>query len=267
MTAAIRNIIAVASGKGGVGKTTVAVNLAVALAREGAKVGLMDADITGPNVPIMIGARTLPPLSEGRLVPAEAFGVKVISMAFLVKEGDAVIWRGPMLHHAINKFLKEVEWGELDYLIVDLPPGTSDAQISLSQAVALTGALVVTTPQEVSLLDVRKAIAMFEKVKVPILGIVENMAAFVCPHCGKETEIFSRGGGARAASELKIPFLGEIPLLPEVRAGSDSGKPIVISHPESPAARALSEIARKLTAEIQTRAAQAPAQGKSAWSV
>ncbi len=255
MTPGIRNVIAVASGKGGVGKTTVAVNVAVALAREGARVGLMDADITGPNVPIMIGAGSLPPLREGRLVPAEAFGVKVISMAFLVKEGEAVIWRGPMLHHAINKFLKEVEWGELDYLIVDLPPGTSDAQISLSQAVALTGALVVTTPQEVSLLDVRKAIAMFEKVKVPILGIVENMATFVCPHCGQATDIFSRGGGARAASELKIPFLGEVPLLPEVRAGSDSGKPIVVTHPDSPAARAFFTVAGKLKAQVDAPAA------------
>lgn len=251
----IRNVIAVASGKGGVGKTTVAVNVAVALAKEGVKVGLMDADITGPNVPIMMGTKGLPPLEQGQLVPAESFGVKVMSMGFLVKEGEAVIWRGPMLHHAINKFLKEVRWGELDYLIVDLPPGTSDPQLTLSQAVPLTGALVVTTPQGVSLLDVRKAIAMFEKVKVPILGIVENMATFVCPQCGKATDIFSRGGGARTASELKIPFLGEIPLVPEIRAGSDSGQPLVVTQPDSPAAQAFFAVAKKLAAQIDAPAA------------
>lgn len=248
--AGVRNVVAVASGKGGVGKTTVSVNIAVALAKEGAKVGLMDADIYGPNVPLMMGLNRLPPLQEGKIVPAENFGVKVMSMGFLVRQEEAVIWRGPMLHGAINKFLKEVLWGEMDYLIVDLPPTTGDVPLSLAQAIPLTGALIVTTPQDVALLDARKAIAMFEKVKVPILGVVENMSGFLCPHCHQSTDIFSKGGGARAAESLKIPFLGEIPLIPEVRIGADSGHPVVLTDPENPASQALVQAAKRLAAQV-----------------
>lgn len=263
----VRNVVAVASGKGGVGKTTVSVNIAVALAQRGARVGLMDADIYGPNVPLMIGLGVLPPLKEGKIVPAENFGVKVMSMGFLVKADEAVIWRGPMLHGAVNKFLKEVVWGELDYLIVDLAPGTGDIQLSLSQSIPLTGALIVTTPQDVALLDVGKSIAMFEKVKVPILGVVENMSSFVCPHCGKPTEIFDKGGGQRAAQERKIPFLGQIPLMPEVRVGSDTGHPVVLTHPASPAAQALTEAAKRLAAQVSILAAQEADRMKAVWKV
>ncbi len=263
----VRNVVAVASGKGGVGKTTVSVNLAVALARDGARVGLMDADIYGPNVPLMMGLDQLPPMKDGKIVPAENFGVKVMSMGFLLKSSEAVIWRGPMLHGAVNKFLKEVLWGELDYLVVDLPPGTGDVQLSLAQVISMSGALVVTTPQDVALQDVQRAISMFEKVKIPILGVVENMSNFVCPHCGKATEIFDRGGGARAAEALKVPFLGEIPLVPEVRAGSDSGHPIVLTHPESPAAVALLQASRKLAAQLSILAAREEESSKVAWKV
>ena len=263
----VRNVIAIASGKGGVGKTTVSVNIAVALAKEGAKVGLMDADIYGPNVPLMMGSTSLPPLKEQKIVPAENFGVKVMSMGFLVKPEEAVIWRGPMLHGAVNKFLKEVLWGDLDYLIVDLPPGTGDVQLSLSQVIPLTGALIVTTPQDVALLDVRKSIAMFEKVKVPILGVVENMSTFICPHCGSSTDIFDKGGGVRAAEQLNIPFLGEIPLVPEVRIGSDTGHPIVLTHPESPAAQTLVQSAKRLAAQVSILAVREAQHLKSVWKI
>ena len=265
--AKVRTVVAIASGKGGVGKTTVAVNLACALSRQGARVGLLDADITGPNVPLMMGLSALPALKDHQIVPAENFGVKVVSMGFLVKPGEAVIWRGPMLHGAINKFLKEVLWGELDYLLVDLPPGTSDAQLSLSQAIPLTGALIVTTPQDVALLDVGKSIAMFEKVKVPLLGLVENMSTFVCSHCGHATEIFDKGGGRRAAEGLKIPFLGEIPLVPEVRAGGDTGHPVVLTQPDSPAGRAFTEGARQLAAQIILRTDQEAGKTGTVWKV
>ncbi|PIQ81522.1 MAG: ATP-binding protein [Candidatus Omnitrophica bacterium CG11_big_fil_rev_8_21_14_0_20_64_10] len=260
----VRQVVAVASGKGGVGKTTVSVNLAAALARMGLKVGLIDADITGPNVPLMMGLKELPPLKGGRIVPAENFGVKVVSMGFLVGPEEAVIWRGPMLHGAVNKFLKEVEWGPLDLLLVDLPPGTSDIQLSLSQAVPLAGAVVVTTPQDVALLDVRKAIGMFEKVRVPILGLLENMSAFICPHCGEATEIFAAGGGAQAAESRHIPFLGSIPLAPEVRQGGDRGRPIVLAEPQSPAGRAFDQAAKRLTQELKRLTPAAP---KTAWKL
>ncbi len=263
----VRNVVAVASGKGGVGKTTVSVNIAVALAQAGAKVGLMDADIYGPNVPLMMGLSALPAMRGGRIVPAENFGVKVMSMGFLVKPGEAVIWRGPMLHGAVNKFLKEVEWGDLDYLITDLPPGTGDVQLSLSQVIALSGALIVTTPQEVALQDVTKGIAMFRKVNVPILGLIENMSTFVCPHCQKPTEIFAKGGGGRAAEQMKIPFLGEIPLQPEVRSGSDTGHPVVLTHPDSAAARALAEAARLLAAQVSILAARQEQGAGTVWKV
>ncbi len=263
----VRNVIAIGSGKGGVGKTTVSVNIAAALAKEGAKVGLMDADIYGPNVPLMMGLDRLPPLQDGKIAPAENFGVKVVSMGFLIPQNDAVVWRGPMLHGAVNKFLKEVVWGDLDYLVIDLPPGTGDVQLSLTQSIPLSGALIVTTPQDVALQDVRRSISMFEKVKVPILGVVENMSGFVCSHCGKETEIFDKGGGVRAAELLKLPFLGEIPLVTEVRVGADSGHPIVLTHPDSPAAQALIQVARKLAAQVSILAQQEGEKFQSVWKV
>ncbi len=265
--AGVRNVVAIASGKGGVGKTTLSVNLAAALALEGASVGLMDADIYGPNVPLMMGLKQLPPMKDGKIVPAENFGVKVMSMGFLIREQDAVVWRGPMLHGAVNKFLKEVLWDDLDYLLVDLPPGTGDVQLSLSQSIPLSGALIVTTPQDVALQDVRRSIAMFEKVKVPLLGVVENMSTFICPHCSKPTDIFSKGGGVQAAEALKIPFLGEVPLMTEVREGADEGHPIVLTHPDSPAARALREIARKLAAQVSILTAKEQERFKTEWKV
>ncbi|MBI4550226.1 MAG: Mrp/NBP35 family ATP-binding protein [Candidatus Omnitrophica bacterium] len=248
--AGIRNIVAVASGKGGVGKSTLSVNLAVALARTGARVGLMDADIYGPNIPLMVGLSAKPKTDGKKIIPPENYGIKVISMGFLVPEDQAVIWRGPMLHGAIQQFLGDVAWGELDYLLVDLPPGTGDVQLSLSQTVPMTGALMVTTPQAVSLQDVRKGIAMFQKVRVPILGLVENMSYFICPHCSDRTEIFSHGGGKRAAESLGIPFLGELPLDPAVREGGDAGKPVVAADPASPVAVKFLEIAESLAQQI-----------------
>src|SRR3989338_2641999 len=245
----IKSVVAVGSGKGGVGKTTVSVNMAVALARDGARVGLMDADVYGPNVPLMLGVRQLPPMSGEQLVPAEAHGIKVISMGFLLKDDEPVIWRGPMLHGVVQKFLKEVTWGELDYLIVDLPPGTGDVQLTLSQSIPLTGAVIVTTPQDVALMDVRRAIAMFRKVQVPILGIVENMSTFVCPSCRTQTPIFRQGGGRAAAEQLRVPFLGAIPLVPSVCQAGDSGRPIVAAEPESVPAQALTAAARQLAGQ------------------
>ena len=249
----IKNVIAVASGKGGVGKSTVCVNLAVALSQTGARVGLMDADIYGPNVPLMMG---IPPdekpgiTPDEKLIPIEKFGLKVISMGLLVPPEAPMVWRGPMLHSAVTQFLKKVEWGELDYLLVDLPPGTGDVQLSLVQTVTVTGAVIVTTPQEVALLDVRKGIAMFQKTNVPILGIVENMSAFICPHCEKETPIFSQGGGKTAAEKLGVPFLGEIPIDPRIREGGDTGDPMVLTHPSSPAALQFLSVAGVLAQQV-----------------
>ena len=259
--------MAVASGKGGVGKSTVSVNLAVALAQAGERVGLMDADVYGPNVPLMMGLSELPPMKEGKIVPAENFGVKVMSMGFLVKPSEAVIWRGPMLHGAINKFLKEVLWGDLDILLVDLPPGTGDVQLSLCQTIAMTGAVIVTTPQDVALLDAVRAIRMLEKVKVPILGVLENMSGFVCPHCGQETEIFDKGGGARAAEQMKMDFLGAIPLVPQVRSGGDTGHPVVLTDPESPVGKAFHEAARALAERVRVASAGEEERFKSVWKV
>jgi len=253
----VRSVIAVSSGKGGVGKTTVSVNTAVALAKSGARVGLMDADIYGPNVPLMMGLKRLPPTQDQKIIPAENFGVGVVSMGFLLEPDDPVIWRGPMLHGAVNQFLREVRWGDLDYLLVDLPPGTGDVQLSLTQLIPLTGALVVTTPQDVALLDVRKSIAMFEKVSVPVLGLVENMSGFVCPHCQKSSDLFAQGGGRRMAETLKLPFLGAVPLVAEVRLGGDAGSPVVVAHPDISAAQALVSVAQKLAAQTSIAAAQA----------
>ena len=252
----VKHIIAVASGKGGVGKSTVSANVSVALAQTGTKVGLMDADIYGPNIPMMMGVPE-PPEKEGdKIKPAEAHGVKVMSMGFFVPEETAIVWRGPMVHTAIQQFFRDVLWGELDYLLVDLPPGTGDAQLSLSQIVPLTGVVTVTTPQEVALYDVRKGLMMFKKVNVPLLGVIENMSFFVCGHCGERTEIFSFAGGERAAQKFEIPFLGRIPLDPAIREGGDAGMPIVASVPDSPltlafqgAAEALQTRVRELTSE------------------
>ncbi len=252
----VKHIIAVASGKGGVGKSTVSANLSVALAQTGVKVGLMDADIYGPNIPMMMGGPE-PPEKEGdKIKPAEAHGVKVMSMGFFVPEETAIVWRGPMVHTAIQQFFRDVLWGELEYLLVDLPPGTGDAQLSLSQIVPLTGVVTVTTPQEVALYDVRKGLMMFKKVNVPLLGVIENMSFFVCGHCGERTEIFSFAGGERAAQKFDIPFLGRIPLDPAIREGGDAGRPIVAAVPDSPltlafqgAAEALQKRVRELTIE------------------
>lgn len=248
----VKHIIAVSSGKGGVGKSTVAANLAVALALSGAKVGLMDADVYGPNIPMMMGAPTPPVQEDGKIKPAESHGVKLISMGYFVPEETAVVWRGPMIHTAIQQFFRDVLWGELDYLLIDLPPGTGDAPLTLSQLVPMCGAIAVTTPQEVALHDVRKGLMMFQKVNVPILGIIENMSYFVCGHCGERTEIFSSGGGERAAEKLGVPFLGRIPIDPAIRVGGDTGMPIVVAEPASPQAKAFKEIAAAFVARINT---------------
>jgi ATP-binding protein involved in chromosome partitioning len=246
----VKHVIAVSSGKGGVGKSTVAANLACALAITGAKVGLMDADLYGPNIPMMMGSTAGPEQKDGKIVPVQTHGVKLISMAFLVPEEAPLVWRGPMVHQYLQAFFRDVLWGELDYLLIDLPPGTGDVQLSLSQMVPLAGAITVTTPQEVSLYDVRKGMAMFQKVNVPLLGIIENMSFFLCGHCGERTEIFSHGGGERAASKLGVPFLGHIPIDPAIREGGDSGHPIVVANPASPQAAAFRAIATKLVDEL-----------------
>jgi ATP-binding protein involved in chromosome partitioning len=257
----VKNIIAVASGKGGVGKSTVSVNLAVALAQSGAKVGLLDADITGPNIPMMLGVEGQPKASESnKIVPLERHGVKCISIQFFVPEGQPIVWRGPLVGGAIQQFLRDVDWGDLDYLVIDLPPGTSDAQLTLAQAVPLSGAVLVTTPQEVSLADVAKALAMFKRLSVPILGLVENMTAFICPHCGEATEIFGRGGGERFAAEHQLDFLGGVPLDITVRQGGDVGVPAVAQREPGPAARALTAVAGAVAARMSVRAAAAEAQ-------
>lgn len=240
----VKNVIAVTSGKGGVGKSTCAVNIAAALAQAGAKVGLLDADVYGPNVPIMLGLEGKPqPSAEGKIGPKEAHGLKTMSIGYLVEDGQPVMWRGPMLHKALEQFLKDVAWGPLDYLLVDMPPGTGDAQISLAQLVPLTGAVVVTMPQEVSLTDVRRAIAMCQQVKCEILGVVENMSG----------DIFGRGGGKKTAETYGVPLLGEVPLDPDVRSGGDHGVPIVVSAPNSEVGRAFASIAGQLAARVATR--------------
>ncbi len=257
----VKNIIAVASGKGGVGKTTVSANLAVALALEGASVGLLDADITGPNVPLMLGVEGAPAASpEGKITPLERYGVKVISIQFFVPEGQPIVWRGPLVGGAIQQFLRDVDWGELDYLVIDLPPGTSDAQLTLAQAVPISGALLVTTPQDVAVLDVGKALAMFRRMSVPVMGVVENMATFVCPHCGEATEIFGHGGGQRFAERNEIEYFGGIPLDVKVRQGGDAGVPAVAQREPGPAADVMRKLARTVAARMSVRAAQqAPA--------
>ncbi len=251
----MKNAIAVASGKGGVGKSTVAVNLAVALAQTGARVGLLDADIYGPNVPTMMGITRLPPPVNNKLVPAEAYNVKVMSIGFMVKPGQPLIWRGPMLHSAIRQFLADVEWGELDYLVVDLPPGTGDAQLSLAQSVPLSGGVIVTLPQKVSLEDASRGLQMFKELDVPILGVVENMSYLELPD-GTRMDVFGSGGGEELASKADVPFIGCIPMDPEVRKGGDHGKPIVVTHPGSATAIALVAIAKAVAARLSVLALQ-----------
>lgn len=246
----VKNTIAVASGKGGVGKSTVAVNLAVALSQDGARVGLVDADVYGPSIPLMMGIHGRPQVRNQRLQPMENWGVKVMSIGFLVDPMQAVIWRGPMASGAVKQFMSDVDWGELDYLVFDLPPGTGDIQLTLVQSIPLTGAVVVTTPQDVSLADARKAYVMFSKVNVPVLGIVENMSYFVCTHCGQREEIFDNGGGKRAAEELGVPFLGEIPIYTSIRMSGDSGKPIVADNRYNGQAEFIIRIARAMAAQV-----------------
>lgn len=250
----VRNVVAIASGKGGVGKSTVAVNVAVALAQSGAKVGLLDADIYGPNVPTMMGVKRLPPQNNsGKLVPAQAHGVEVMSIGFLVKPGQPLIWRGPMLHSAIRQFLSDVEWGELDYLVIDLPPGTGDAQLSLAQSIPLSGGVIVTLPQAVSLEDARRGLEMFRELNVPILGVVENMSYLELPD-GTKMDIFGSGGGEKLAEAAKVPFMGQIPMDPSVRVGGDSGAPVVVTNPDSTPARALRDLAEKIAASLSVNA-------------
>ncbi len=246
--------IAVASGKGGVGKSTVAANLALALERRGVTVGLLDADIYGPSQQMMMGATGQPMVTaDEKVLPVDAGGVKVMSLGFLMDPDTPVIWRGPMVMKAIEQFLMDVEWGDLDYLVVDLPPGTGDAQLTLTQQVPLDGAVIVTTPQDVALIDARKGLSMFRKVNVPVLGVVENMSAYECPHCGHVEPIFKAGGGRRTADELGVPFLGQIPIDPAVVVGGDEGQPIVVGKPESGAAKAFEALATSVIDEMESR--------------
>ncbi len=253
----IRNAIAIASGKGGVGKTTVAVNTAIVLAKSGARVGLLDADIYGPNVPTMMGVDRLPPVKNEKLVPAEAYGVKLMSIGFMVKPDQPLIWRGPMLHSAIRQFLTDVDWGELDYLVVDLPPGTGDAGLSLAQSLPLSGGVIVTLPQQVSLDDARRGLEMFRQLDVNIFGVVENMSYLELPD-GSRMDVFGAGGGERLAAEAGVPFIGAIPMDPAVRLGGDSGVPVTVAEPDSPVAQALSQIAMDLASKISVAAVQGP---------
>jgi ATP-binding protein involved in chromosome partitioning len=254
----VKNTIAVASGKGGVGKSTVAANLAVALAQDGAKVGLLDADIYGPSIPLMFGLQGEKPGAtqvngKTKMIPLEAHGVKVMSIGFLVDPDTAVVWRGPMASGALKQFMSDVEWGDLDYLIFDMPPGTGDIQLTLVQTIPLTGAVIVTTPQDVALADARKGVRMFEKVHVPVLGVVENMSYFICSTCGTREEIFAHGGGKTAAAQFGVPFLGELPIQTSLRIGGDKGTPIVSSEPKSPAALAFHQIASALAQQVSIR--------------
>lgn len=249
----IKNVVAVASGKGGVGKSTVAVNLAVALARTGAAVGIMDADIYGPNLPTMMGVKEPPTMDGDKIVPPTSFGVKVISIGFFVPADQPLIWRGPMLHNAIRQFVEDVEWGELDYLVVDLPPGTGDVQLSLTQHLPLSGGVIVTLPQAVSVEDARRGLYMFEKLNVPVLGVIENMSYLEAPD-GTRIDVFGTGGGEGLSTEANVPFLGEIPMDPRVRVGGDKGEPVVIAEPENPSAKALNSVAENLAGALSMNA-------------
>ena len=251
----VDHVIAVASGKGGVGKSTVSANLAVRLGQLGHRVGLLDADIYGPSVPMMFGVNGQPRVEGNRMQPFERYGIKLMSLGFVVALDTPVIWRGPMVMRAIEQMLGDVDWGKLDYLIVDLPPGTGDAQLTLTQKVPLSGSVIVSTPQDVALIDARKGLAMFRKVNVPVFGIIENMSGFVCPHCNEQTDIFKRGGGELTAEVLGCPFLGRIPLDPAIVSGGDDGQPIVVSQPESAYADAFRVVAEAVTTEVARRSA------------
>jgi ATP-binding protein involved in chromosome partitioning len=258
MVPGVKNVIAVGAGKGGVGKTTVAVNLALALARVGSKVGLIDGDIYGPNVPMMLGLKTQLTTDGKKIIPAEKYGLQVISMGFLTEDDAPIIWRGPMLHGALQQFFREVAWKDLDYLVIDLPPGTGDVALSLSQTVPVAGSIVVTTPQKVSLSDTRRAVAMYRKLNIPPIGVVENMSYFVCPNCSHESDIFGRGGGEQMATDLGIPFVGRIPIYQPIREGGDRGVPIVVSEPDSPAAKAFVAAAERTAAQVSIASYKAP---------
>ncbi|MEE8334080.1 MAG: Mrp/NBP35 family ATP-binding protein [Alphaproteobacteria bacterium] len=252
-------VVAVASGKGGVGKSTTAVNLALAFAEAGLRTGILDADIYGPSLPMMLGITEKPQSPDGkRLLPIEKFGLKCMSIGFLVAADTPMIWRGPMVMGALEQMMSDVEWGDLDMLVVDMPPGTGDAQLTMAQRVALAGAIIVSTPQDLALLDARKGLNMFRKVEVPVLGIVENMSYFLCPKCGERSEIFAHGGAARAAAEFEVPFLGEIPLDMSIREGSDNARPVMVSAPDGPFAAAYRNIAGHILTGLGTRAAAAP---------
>jgi ATP-binding protein involved in chromosome partitioning len=246
----VKNIIAVGAGKGGVGKTTVAVNLAIALSQYGGRVAMIDGDIYGPNVPIMLGIQAQLTTDGQKIVPAEQYGIQLVSMAFLTGDDAPVIWRGPMLHGVIQQFFREVRWDNIDYLIVDMPPGTGDVALSLSQTVPVSGAVVVTTPQTVSVADTRRAVRMYQKLNIPTLGLIENMSHFVCPNCSHEADIFGRGGGEALARELSVPFLGRIPIYQPIRIGGDAGVPIAVGEPQSVAARAFRTTAEQLAAQL-----------------
>jgi ATP-binding protein involved in chromosome partitioning len=254
----IKNLIAVGSGKGGVGKTTVSVNLAIALTRLGHKVGLMDADVYGPNVPLMMGINRTPMAYGDRIQPLEQYGVKLMSMGFLNPGDKPLVWRGPMLHSVIQQFLRGVDWGELDYLIIDLPPGTGDVQLSLVQTAPLTGAVIVTTPSDVSLEDARKAVHMFEQVRVPLLGIIENMSYLQCPHCNERIDVFSTGGGKRTAADMGVFFLGALPLDPNVRIGGDTGQPVATYGPEDKRSAGMYDLATLVVSRAREVSASGP---------
>ena len=241
------NIVAISSGKGGVGKSTVAANLAIALAKQGARVGLMDADIYGPNIPRMMGVNAAPPVENEKIIPLQAYGVKIMSLGFMIERDQPAIWRGPIIMKIITQFLRDVQWGELDYFLVDMPPGTGDAQLSLVQATMVHGAMIVTTPQEVASGDALRGAKMFQRVAVPVLGVVENMSHFICPHCEQKHRIFGEGGGKNLADELDVPLLAEIPFFSGVLSGGDRGEPIVVSEPRTPAAQALFDLAGRLS--------------------
>jgi len=248
----VRNIVAVGAGKGGVGKTTVSVNLAIALSQAGARVAMIDGDIYGPNVPMMLGITTQLGTDGSRIIPADQYGIQLVSMAFLTTDDTPVIWRGPMLHGVVQQFFREVAWNDVDYLIVDLPPGTGDVALSLSQSVPVAGAVLVTTPQGVSLADTKRAVKMYEKLNVPPMGLIENMSHFICPSCKTESDIFGKGGGEKLAKEMNVPFLGSVPIYEPIRIGGDTGIPICVGEPKSPAAQALRSAAHQLAVQLAT---------------
>lgn len=254
----VKNIIAVGAGKGGVGKTTVAVNLAIALSQCGGRVAVVDGDVYGPNVPLMLGIQTQLTTDGEKIVPAEQYGIQLVSMGFLTGDDAPVIWRGPMLHGVIQQFFREVRWDAVDYLIVDMPPGTGDIALSLSQTVPVSGSVVVTTPQTVSVSDTRRAVRMYQKLNIPTLGLIENMSHFVCPSCSHESDIFGKGGGERLATEMSVPFLGRIPIYEPIRIGGDTGVPITVGEPNSPAARAFRAAAEQLAAQLSIASYKRP---------